>query len=84
MSARTYGMDARMHCPAPFCPARDSILTCIVDTVRVLPSTTDLQRGAAVAVGQLEEESPGPPQPKNRHRHAHTHNLGPSRLVNEQ
>lgn len=32
-----------MHCPAPFCPARDSIFTCIVLTVRVLPSTTDLR-----------------------------------------
>ena len=29
-----------MHCPAPFCPARDSILACIVLTMRVLPSTT--------------------------------------------
>ena len=44
MSARTYGMEAWMHCPALFCPVRDSILACIVLTVRVLPSTTDLRR----------------------------------------
>lgn len=45
-----------MHCPAPFCPARDTILTCIVLTVRVEPSTTDLRMaGCAQRVAESRQ-----------------------------